>query len=89
MVPHTEDKDEAAGGGGAVCLLSPAESPAFIHSQRGSDQSERKVSVGGGAVNGLLRSNELAELIGYFHTQRRNFRAAVNSAHKVWTSGLI
>lgn len=43
----------------------------------------------GGAVNGLLRSNELAELIGYFHTQRRNFRAAVNSAHKVWTSGLI
>lgn len=46
MVPHTEDKDEAAGGGGAVCLLSPAESPAFIHSQRGSDQSQ--VSVGGG-----------------------------------------
>lgn len=85
MVPHTEDKDEEAEGGGAVCLLSPAESPAFIHRQRGSDQSEREVS---GGVNGLLRINEPSELIGYFHTQRRNFRAAVNSAHKFWTSGL-
>lgn len=71
-----------------VCCLQLSLLHLYTVTGARTNQSGR-FPLGGGAVNGLLRSNELAELIGYFHTQRRNFRAAVNSAHKVWTPDLI